>query len=330
MTKKIYYINNNGILKRKNNTIYFIRKNGDIRIHIPVEKIHTIMSFGKLTISSGAISLISKKKITMHFFNKYGVYQSCLSPIKISQGEFLVKQLINYLDHDKRMNLARKFVQGCGKNMISNLKFYKNKGKNLEEEIKQIQNIVDNLNFERSIEGLLSYEGDMWNKYYKSFNKILPNDFNFVKRTRNPPKDMINCLISYGNSVLYSTILSEIYKTELNPSISFLHSPSRSRFSLVFDISEIFKPLIVDRTIFKIVNQGILNKEHFNYTNNGVFLNSKGREIFINFYEKRLYKKIFLPRYKRKISYRNIIREECYKILRHIIGREIYEPFMLK
>jgi CRISPR-associated protein Cas1 len=75
-------------------------------------------------------------------------------------------------------------------------------------------------------------EGRMRKIYYEAFNVILKNGFEFQKREKRPPTDPINALISFGNSLMYTTVLGEIYKTQLDPTVSYLHEPSTKRFSL--------------------------------------------------------------------------------------------------
>ena len=88
-------------------------------------------------------------------------------------------------------------------------------------------------------------------------------DFVMSKRVKKPPNNRMNALVSFVNSLVYATILSEIYHTHLNPTISFLHESTERRYSLSLDISEIFKPLLADRLIFKLVNVKILNRRSF-------------------------------------------------------------------
>jgi len=76
-----------------------------------------------------------------------------------------------------------------------------------------------------SVEELMGVEGRIRDQYYQSFNAILRSGFEFERRVKRPPDNMINCLISFGNSLAYTTTLSEIYHTQLNPTISFLHEP---------------------------------------------------------------------------------------------------------
>lgn len=89
----------------------------------------------------------------------------------------------------------------------------------------------------------MAVEGNAREIYYSAFDIIVDNeDFAFAKRTRRPPQNRLNALISFGNSLLYVTVLGEIYRTHLDPRIGFLHATNFRRFSLNLDVAEIFKP----------------------------------------------------------------------------------------
>ncbi|SCN37326.1 Protein of unknown function [Bacillus cytotoxicus] len=133
-------------------------------------------------------------------------------------------------------------------------------------------------------------------------------------------------MISFGNSLCYTTVLSEIYKTQLNPTISYLHEPSSKRYSLSLDIAEIFKPLIVDPLIFTLVNKKMISLKHFESLDEMVLLNEQGRKKFLQAWEGKLGQTVMHRRLKRKVSYKYFIRLECYKLIKHMIGDELYKP----
>lgn len=88
-------------------------------------------------------------------------------------------------------------------------------------------------------------------------------------------------MISFGNMMCYAQCLRAIHQTQLNPTISYLHSPGERRFSLSLDISEIFKPIVVDRVIFNVLNKRQIQEKHFDRSLNRCVLNRSGREIFV-------------------------------------------------
>lgn len=170
-------------------------------------------------------------------------------------------------------------------------------------------------------------EGKMRERYYQAWRHILREGWTFERRVRRPPDNEVNALISFGNSHLYTVCLGELYRTQLTPTISYLHEPGARRFSLALDLSEIFKPLIVDRAIFRLINTGQLKDTHFDRSLDGCFLNDVGKKLFVNALEDRLKTTIKHRRLGRSVSYRHLIRLECYKLIRHLTGVETYRAF---
>lgn len=325
--RRNYYITRDGILRREKNTVYF--ESGEEKRILPVNNIYAIYAHGKITFSSGVVSYLAKNGVPIHFFNKYGWYEATLYPREsLLAGDVLIKQAMHYIDFDKRIYLAKEFIRGCGANLLKNLEYY---GREIElsYEIKEISSFLAKLDEMRSIAEILSIEGNMWNVYYQSFNKILPSEFKFEKRSRQPPENMINCLISFGNSLLYSTILTEIYHTQLNPTISYLHEPSERRFSLCLDLAEVFKPLLADRVIFKLVNKKMIGKEKFRKEFNYCLLNDEGKKTFLQAWDEKLRTTITHRKLKRKVSYQRLIRLECYKLIKHLLGEKEYRAFKI-
>ncbi len=179
-----------------------------------------------------------------------------------------------------------------------------------------------------SIEELMAIEGNIRDRYYQLFNEIIQNeDFYMEKREKRPPSNPINALISFGNSIMYNTVLTEIYRTQLDPTISYLHAPQEKRFSLSLDLAEIFKPFIIDPLIFSLIRTKQITIKDFDKDLNFSYLNEKGRKKFLKAYEERLAKTVKHRKLKRKVSYRQLIRLECYKLIKHLIGDDIYKPF---
>lgn len=137
----------------------------------------------------------------------------------------------------------------------------------------------------------------------------------------------MNALISFGNTFLYRRIAGEIYKSSLDIRIGFVHAANSRSESLNLDIAEIFKPIIVDKVIFAVINKGqILKNRHFEQTEEGgVFLNKEGKRIFIHELEDKLYQKVTID--GKAMTYDTIIRNEVYKIYHTVMEDEKYKPF---
>ena len=148
-------------------------------------------------------------------------------------------------------------------------------------------------------------------------------------RTANTIYNMINSLISFVNTLIYTKVLSEIYHTQLNPTISYLHEPGVRRYSLCLDISEVFKPLIGDRLIFSLLNRKQITEESFTQELNFLHLKKEASKLIVRELENSLKKTIKHKELGRQVSYQYLIRLELYKLIKHIIGEKEYEGFKI-
>jgi len=198
---------------------------------------------------------------------------------------------------------------------------------NLDSIIYEIEVQKQKLYEAKQIDELMGVEGRIRQIYYSAIPEwIAKSPFTYVKREKRPTRDPVNALISFGNTQMYTTVLGEIYKTSLNPTISFLHQPSSRRFSLCLDLAEIFKPMIIDPLIFQMINNRMLSLAHFEHIDEKCFLNEQGKKIFLTEYNKKLATTVKHRKLNRKVSYRHFIRLECYKIIKHLLGDEVYKP----
>lgn len=321
-----YYLLKSGRLRREENTVYF--ENEEERKALPLSNINSIYAFGELDLNTKLLIFLSQNKIPIHFFNYYGFYSGSYYPKEyLVSGMLLVRQVEHYINKEKRIEIAKEFINSASHNILKNLMHYKKNEKEVNEFILKIEmekELIDRIN---DISELMGIEGRIRDTYYQSFNFFLREGFEFEKRTKQPPENMINCLISFGNSLVYTTVLSEIYRTQLNPTISYLHEPSERRFSLSLDLAEVFKPIIADRVIFNLINNRMIKEEDFLEELNFCYLNENGKRTFIREYDEKLKTTIMHKSLERNVSYKHLIRLDCYKLIKHLIGEKKYEGF---
>ncbi|MBM7623752.1 type I-B CRISPR-associated endonuclease Cas1b [Sporohalobacter salinus] len=319
---KDYYIFSHGRLKRKDNTVYFI-DGGDNKRSLPIEQVDKLHLFGEIDLNSKLLNFLPRFGVMLNFYNYYGYYSGTYYPREKNVSGFMkVKQAEYYNNHESRLFLAKTFVDSATHHILRNLRRYEEVSKEVIEGIEKERNNIETTD---EISKLMGVEGRIRKWYYKSFNEILKNGFKMNKREKRPPNDPVNSLISFGNSLMYTTVLGEIYKTQVDPTISFLHEPSTKRFSLSLDLAEIFKPLIIDSVVFKLINNRMIKKDHFDNEEGICFLNEKGKKKFISEYDKKLKTTIKHRKLKRKVSYQMFIRLECYKLIKHFIEDQTYK-----
>ncbi len=314
-----YYIFKEGRIKRSQNTVFIETSEG--KRPLPVNDIDQIFIFGEMDLNTSFLNFISQNKIVIHFFNFYGFYTGSFVPREENlSGNLLIKQVEHYLDKDKRIFLAKKFVEGACHNMKRN--FEKREG--FEKEVEKMDKLIKSLSDCNDTNKLMTAEAHIRKIYYECIEK--ETKWEFEKRSIRPPQNPLNAMISFGNSLVYTQILKEIYETPLNPTISYLHEPFERRYSLALDVAEVFKPVLSDRLILKLINLNIINEEHFEKSLNFAYLKEEGRKIFVKHFDELLEEKILHRKLKRKIKYKNLIKLELYKLIKHLLGEKEYIP----
>lgn len=335
--KKTFYLFNPGQMERKDNTLKFtpfaIDEDGTEHIgqsrYLPVEDISEFYCFGALKANSSLFNFLGQKDICMHFFDYYENYTGSFMPRdSLLSGRMLLAQTAAYQNRKKRLAIAQKFIDGAAYNMVRNLMYYNRRGKDMEDMIQIINNLAALIPETKDVEELMGVEGQIRKTYYDTFNLIL-NDFQMGERSKQPPQNEVNALISFGNMMCYSQCLRAIHQTQLNPTISYLHTPGERRYSLCLDISEIFKPIIIDRVIFRVLNRREIQEKHFDWKLNRCLLNDNGKKIFVRAIEDKLEETFQHKSLGRKVSFRHLIKLECYKLAKHLLDIEEYKPFKM-
>lgn len=335
--KKTFYLFNPGVLERKDNTLKFTPcaeegvmpdANAQSR-YLPIEDISEFYVFGSLRANSALFNFLGQKDIAVHFFDYYENYTGSFMPRDcLLSGKMLLAQTSHYQNKKKRMVIARKFIEGAAYNMLKNLQYYNRRGKDMEGIMELMSKLAAQIPMTQTTEDLVGVEGQIRQCYYEASNLII-NDFEMGNRTKQPPGNEVNALISFGNMVCYTICLRAIHQTQLNPTISYLHTPGERRYSLALDISEIFKPIIVDRVIFKVLNRKEIQEKHFDKKLNRCLLNTVGKKIFVKALEDRLNETFKHRSLNRSVSYRHLVKLECYKLSKHLLEIEEYKPFKM-
>ena len=264
-------------------------------------------------------------------FNKHGEYLGAFVPRSSQKSsKTILRQADIYNSPEKRILVARAFLEGGFHNMRENLKYYLRHISDavLSDAISAISDFMQQIDSAADVGALMLIEARARNAYYSCLNKILPDeDFEFEARTKRPPTDAINALISFGNTVLYRRIAGAIYRSRLDIRIGFLHATNNRPESLNLDIAEIFRPVIVDRVIFSIINKEMIDEElHFERVEKGgVYMNTDGRKIFLQAFETKMRQRITIG--GQTIPYEDLIRIEVNKLAKYVDGKEQYRPY---
>lgn len=314
--KSIFFVYNSGQLSKKDNSLIFVGKYKSF--YIPVEQVDTIIFYGEITFNKRVLQLLNKYQIEAMFYNYYGTFIGKFVPKEYKDGKILVKQALAYNDETKRLYIAKMITFYSMKNMIALAKYYRKKGKNLDVQIGKMEYYMSRLDSIESNERLLLLEARFKLIYYSIFDVILESEkFKFVKRTTRPPLNEVNAIMSYGYSLLYGIILSIIDRSDLSSHISFIHSLNKSNDSLQLDLADIYKPILVDRIMLRIIRKRQINEDYFEY---GVdckcYLNENGSKLFINEFNKLL--KTTVEYHGKSYTYKTLLNREVNELSEYI------------
>ena len=322
-----YHLTKEGILTQQDYSLLYEAENN--KFHIPVEVVDAINIYSNVTLAYNARKTLSDHNIQIHFFDKYGNLQGSYLPWKSSASAFMsLHQYELYTDDKKRIPMARSMELASIHNMRANLRYYKKQGINTEDTIKLLSKSMSDANQAKTVNDLMLVEARARQAYYGAFKLIIPDPaFEFTQRTRRPPQDPINTLISFGNTLLYTFFEQSLHRAGLDVRIGIVHAANHRLTSLNLDFADLFKPVVTDRIICSLVNHHALNPlEHFQNEDGGIYLNSLGKKIFLKEYYKKLDTKITID--NKQVTYRQLMVSEVYAYRSFVEGKSNnYKPY---
>ncbi|QDA32465.1 CRISPR-associated endonuclease Cas1 [Thermococcus indicus] len=307
------FITQHGELRRESNALIF---SGElVKRPIPLAQINEIHCLARVSLTSGAIDLLSEKGIPVHFYTTRGDYKGPFINDASPRGKLHLSQAEHYLNPEKRLYLAKEIVEGIQNTMAFVLSRW---GVN---PVKLNSVTVDG----ESVEEIMGKEAELWSHFYRYFGEAIEvDDF---RRTRRPPEDEVNALISYANAVTYGLAFSSSVKAGLDPSIGFLHAVNDRRHSLPLDLADIFKPLYVFSTVKAMLKTNGLKSSDFSKKGKAVYLSREGKRKLLSALTDTLRRTVYYKPWKRSMSYRFMMDYEARRLKRHLLGRGKYKAF---
>ena len=324
-----YRIINDGILTQKDFSLLF--EGADGKHHIPIETMGALNIYSDVVFGSGFFRFAAQKHLCISIFDRHGNLCGTYTPAESgSRTKNMLKQAAIYMSHDSRLKVAREIELGAFFNLRANLRYYAKTrhSEKLADGIEILTGIMQTMKECVSIDQLMLLEARGRQIYYTMFNEILQNpSFVFVNRSRRPPRDPLNAMISFGNTYLYQRIASEIEKTSLDIRIGFLHSTNKRSQSLNLDVAELFKPLIVDRAIFTLINKRSIDVScHFQkMENGGIYLTSDGLRLYLSELNRKVEQYQIVN--GRPLSYGERIRIEVRKLSQYVKSGIPYKAY---
>lgn len=324
------------------------------KVRVPLIKIDRVVVQGNSTLTSPAIAALMDQHAEVTFLNRYGRFQGHLTPAFSKNGQLRLAQTAAHHNPITHHHLTQAFVRGKLQNMRTMLMRANRKHtpnttphnaittatNGIQKTIADIQATTPDVTMPdpshpqtNSVYGRLQgLEGSGSARYFSCYQHLLNNPDLFNGRTRRPPRDPANALLSYGYTILLNQILSAICTVGLDPYIGCLHNTKYGKPALALDLMEEFRPLIVDSTVITIFNNNILQPKHFKEEFGGSYrLNDYGRRTFLTKLEARFDETITHPTFNYKATYRRSLELQARLLAKYLMGEiNAYPPFIVR
>ncbi len=300
-------------------------KTAGIKKRIAIESIHHIVLLSDDTLTTKFLSLCGTAGVRVSVFDYYGWWKGSFEPASsVGSGEIKLRQAKLVLDTSRRMAVAKEIISAAISNIIENLRYHAYRGAELlKQPIRFIVAQKDKIPTIADTETLMGLEGVSRKAYYEAWPAI-DLDLAFAPRVKRPPNNRINCLLSYLNGMTYAAVRHEIAKTLLDETLSVLNAPSSSRSSLSLDLSEPFKPIIVDRLIFKMVRKNMVCDNWFDERDGVCLLTEAGRRAVVEQFAHHI------DKVSGERSLRSHMRQTALSLQRHILDIEEFDAYRVK
>lgn len=312
------YLNEQRSIVKKRDEYLVVQYPDKPKREVPLIKVSQVVVSGDVTLTTPALHMLLEAGIEVCFLSFHGHFRGRLSP-PVAKNVFLRRaQFQAHVDTDRALQVARACVKGKLDNMRTMLLRANRQlqDKAVVDAAEAIRCMVGEIPKAPKVGVLLGIEGNASASYFSVFGKLLRGSMTFTRRSRRPPTDPINAMLSLGYTMLTQQVLAAIQIVGLDPYVGFLHQPRSGRPALALDLMEEFRPIIVDSVVLNIVNHRILTERDFYEELGAVYLKPEARKTFYAKFEERLQEELLHPYFQYRTDYRR-----CLEMQVRILGK---------
>jgi CRISP-associated protein Cas1 len=304
---------------------------------VPMIKLDGVVVMGRATISPAALLELLERKIPLTFLTGTGRYLGSLEP-PLSKNIFVrsAQWAAARQEPTRASHVVQGFVRGKLKNYRNTLLRAQREApeRQLQKGITKLEQAIAPIDKTTQIDSLRGLEGAGSAAYFGSFDQLLlAEGFSFTTRTRRPPLDPVNALLSFGYALLLHDVQSAVNLAGFDPYLGYLHTERYGRPSLALDLMEEFRPLVVDAMVLSAINRRSLQPEDFatEPISGAVALSDEARRTFLRLYEQKKQSEFKHPVLGRKCSYQRAFEIQARLLAKYLLGElECYPPLVLK
>ncbi|MGD1932546.1 MAG: CRISPR-associated endonuclease Cas1 [Leptolyngbyaceae cyanobacterium] len=325
------YITDQGAYLRVKHQQFQVFYQSELRCSVPASRISYVVMFGCCNASHGAVSLALRRRIPFLYLSNKGRYFGRLQTTGQAKLDYLTQQVYKSQDPDFIRTQAASIIVGKLHNSrILLLRLNRRrKTEQATEAIAALADLIQTVPTVESVESMLGYEGTGANLYFQAYASLLKGQFEFAKRTRRPPTDPVNSLLSLGYTLLSQHVHAMVEGVGLHTHFGNLHTPQANRPSLVCDLVEEFRAIAVDSLVAYLINSNIFNAEDFTPPDErgGVYLHPDAMKRFLKHWEEKLQQPVTHPHTGYKVNYRRCFELQVWEYVACLTGEQpVYRP----
>jgi CRISPR-associated protein Cas1 len=271
-----------------------VKRKETIQAEVQLPHLEQILLFGKSQITTQAIQACLKRNIPIAFLSRMGYCYGRL--FSLERGYRHLSRYQQQMSSEQRFKVAQKIVQAKLKNSRIFLMRQQRRHPNsiVELAIKSLSYFIEKAKIVNKTEQLMGLEGAGATQYFTAFGEIINQpDFPFINRTRRPPTNPVNAMLSFGYQVLWNHLLSLIELQGLDPYQACLHQGTERHAALASDLIEEFRVPLIDSLVLWLINSKVMDAtEDFTYRTGGCYLNNSGRKKYLHHWILRMEEKV--------------------------------------
>ena len=330
----LYISREDGILGRNGNALHWRARSGESPQTLPLNQVDGVVVLGQGNVTTPALHLLMDANIPVHYVDSGGRYKGYLSSGR-GRGYILRRRQYDAANKpDECVTLARRFVFGkiLGQRKTLLRWAYRSRRANplWHDACTKLTHLSMFVLQREKLEDIRGVEGIAASKYFTILSGILSPPWTFRERTKRPPRDPVNALLSFGYALLLSSVTTAVIIAGLDPCVGFLHPEYRGRPSLALDMMEEFRSPVIDRMVVAACNQGLFKISDFSRSeeNGGISMNASVKKMLLRLYDERLRTSVKNDRTGEYSTYENHIRARAAALAVHLREGREYLPFI--
>lgn len=326
------YLTEQGSLIRQSSERLIVYQQGERVSEIPLLKVERVIVFGRVHLTTGAISALLNHGIDTTFLSVHGRLKGRLVAMESKNIPLRLAQYERARDQKFACELARRVVAAKVQSSLRVILRYRRNHPDWNEgdpAVGELERMLDSIDRAETLNSLRGLEGHAASVYFSAYAGMFRRSLRFHKRTRRPPRDPVSAALSLGYSLLFGEAVAIVSSVGFDPYLGFLHAPDYGRCSLALDLMEEFRAAVVDRLVLTLFNNGVLQPLHFTTSENGgVWFSAEAKKRFLNDYETTMQRPFISKHTGSRTTFRRLLLGQAEHLAEVIRSGSSYTPYL--